>query len=209
VTEGFTPYPLPVTERTSGRAITALVLAIAAFVVCPLIPAVAALFVAATAAREIRESGGAVTGEGLVTASRIVAIANIVTSIVVIPILFAIAIPTFLGAQERAQDRAAQSNLRSAITAGKLFFVENMRYPGAAEIAQIEGGLTFVDAAVPQDDGSVAVRPNGPAAFFAIKSDSGTCFYVRDTLVNTEFATDENCGASEVQNFVAGDFPEG
>jgi type IV pilus assembly protein PilA len=39
--------------------------------------------------------------------------------VLIITILIAIAIPTFLGARSRAQDRAAQSNLRDALTAEK------------------------------------------------------------------------------------------
>ena len=41
--------------------------------------------------------------------------------VLIIGILIAIALPTFLGARTRAQDRAAQSNLRNAIAAAKTF----------------------------------------------------------------------------------------
>jgi len=39
--------------------------------------------------------------------------------VLIIAILIAIAIPTFLGAQDRARDRAAQSDLRNAFTAAR------------------------------------------------------------------------------------------
>ena len=39
--------------------------------------------------------------------------------VLIIAILIAIAIPTFLGAQNRARDRGAQSDLRNGITAVK------------------------------------------------------------------------------------------
>lgn len=39
--------------------------------------------------------------------------------VLIIAILIAIAIPTFLGAQNRARDRGAQSDLRNAMTAAK------------------------------------------------------------------------------------------
>src|SRR5262245_36990728 len=39
--------------------------------------------------------------------------------VLIIAILIAIAIPTFLGAQNRARDRGAQSDLRNALTAAK------------------------------------------------------------------------------------------
>jgi hypothetical protein len=57
--------------------VVALVLAIASFMVCPLIPAIIALVIASQAKQEIVYSGGRVGGEGLVTAARIVAWINI------------------------------------------------------------------------------------------------------------------------------------
>ena len=45
--------------------------------------------------------------------------------VLIIGILIAIALPTFLGARTRAQDRAAQSNLRNGIAAAKTFFTDS------------------------------------------------------------------------------------
>src|SRR5205814_511995 len=42
--------------------------------------------------------------------------------VLIIGILVAIALPTFLGARKRAQDKAAISNLRNAIAAAKTYF---------------------------------------------------------------------------------------
>ncbi|HEY0399041.1 MAG TPA: hypothetical protein VGF00_11670 [Acidimicrobiia bacterium] len=72
---GSQPYQ-PV-ARTDGAAIAALVLAIASFVICPVIPAIVALVVASTARRNIAASGGAVQGLGLCQAATIVAWVNI------------------------------------------------------------------------------------------------------------------------------------
>src|SRR5687767_111788 len=41
--------------------------------------------------------------------------------VLIIAILIAIAIPTFLGARKRAQDRQAQSNIRNALLAEKTY----------------------------------------------------------------------------------------
>src|SRR5205823_13735930 len=51
--------------------------------------------------------------------------------VLIIAILIAIAIPTFLGARKRAQDRAAQSSLRNALTAAKTIFSDNETYANA------------------------------------------------------------------------------
>lgn len=64
--------------RTSGAAISALVLAVASFVVVPFVPAVAAILVAARARRTIAASGGAVRGLNLCAIARVVAWVNLV-----------------------------------------------------------------------------------------------------------------------------------
>ncbi len=51
--------------------------------------------------------------------------------VLIIGILIAIAIPTFLGARERAQDRAAQSSARNALTSGKVIFTDAEDYTQA------------------------------------------------------------------------------
>lgn len=48
--------------------------------------------------------------------------------VLIIAILIAIAIPTFLGARQRAQNRAAQSNLRNALTAEKTHYTDGEAY---------------------------------------------------------------------------------
>ena len=63
--------------QTDGKAIGALICAIAAFVICPFVPAVVALILAGQAASSIRASGGRLTGEGMVTAARVIAWINI------------------------------------------------------------------------------------------------------------------------------------
>jgi len=54
-----------------------LVLAIASFIVCPLIPAVAALAMIPGARRAIVASGGTVEGLGILTAAKVIAWVNV------------------------------------------------------------------------------------------------------------------------------------
>lgn len=75
---GAASVPAPnAVPRTSSNAVVALVLAICSFVICPLIPAVVALFLAGSAQREIDTSGGWVTGTGLVQGAKIASWINI------------------------------------------------------------------------------------------------------------------------------------
>jgi hypothetical protein len=59
--------------KTEGTAIVALVLSIVSWVFCPLIAAIVALALAHAAGNKIDASGGRLTGNGLVTAAKIIA----------------------------------------------------------------------------------------------------------------------------------------
>jgi type IV pilus assembly protein PilA len=53
--------------------------------------------------------------------------------VVIIGILAAIAIPTYVGQQDEARNTAAQAQLRTAATAQQLFYAEEDAYAGTAE----------------------------------------------------------------------------
>ncbi|MER3521874.1 MAG: hypothetical protein C4317_06775, partial [Acidimicrobiia bacterium] len=68
--------------------------------------------------------------------------------VLIIAILISIAIPTFLGARRRAQNRAAQSNLRNALTTEKTYYVDTQRYTDVpAQLQQVENSLLWVNNA--------------------------------------------------------------
>ena len=74
---GYPGYGYAAPTQTSQNATIALVLAIVSWLLCPVIPAVVALFLCRSAKQEIAASGGRITGEGLVTASKVVSWLNI------------------------------------------------------------------------------------------------------------------------------------
>ena len=65
--------------------------------------------------------------------------------VLIIGILIAIALPTFLGARGRAQDKAAASDLRNGLTAAKTFFTDGDTYVGydVAAATAIEPSLAW------------------------------------------------------------------
>jgi type IV pilus assembly protein PilA len=64
--------------------------------------------------------------------------------VVVLIIAIAIAIPTFLGARTRAQDRAAQSSLRNALVAAKSIYTDSQDYSKAVKILLRFPGVDLV-----------------------------------------------------------------
>jgi type IV pilus assembly protein PilA len=107
--------------------------------------------------------------------------------VLIIAILIAIAIPTFLGLRRRAQDRAAQSNLRNALTAGKAFYTDDETYAGfdAGEGEIIEPSLTWVDGDTGANSGQVGVRvADVEYLLLTAYSASGTYFCVEDDVLD-------------------------
>ena len=103
--------------------------------------------------------------------------------ILIIAILLAIAIPTFLGARARAQDRAAQSNLRNAFTAAETTYANSEDYSGAtaAGLSSVEPSLSFVAGAVSTKSAvSVPSTLTSGQQYWtaAAFSQSGNCFYI-------------------------------
>ena len=73
--------------------------------------------------------------------------------VLIIAILIAIAIPTFLGAQDRARDRSAQSDLRNAVTAAKTVATDNGgRFLNDADLPIAQGDMPDVEPAINFDD---------------------------------------------------------
>jgi len=103
--------------------------------------------------------------------------------VLIIAILIAIAIPTFLGAQDRARDRGAQSDLRNALTAAKTVATDNsgqFDLVTLTALAAAEGALTYAatgsDTVIGVVGGGVATTPNPNFISFYKQSKSGKWF---------------------------------
>jgi type IV pilus assembly protein PilA len=111
--------------------------------------------------------------------------------VLIIAILIAIAIPTFLGARTRAQDRAAQSNLRNALTAEKSYYTDSQAYTAVtASLKAIEPSLTYRADAAPANVNEIYVDASTAGQVtLGTKSASGTCFYIKDIATGTGSGT--------------------
>jgi type IV pilus assembly protein PilA len=108
--------------------------------------------------------------------------------VLIIGILIAIALPTFLGARERAQNRAAQSDLRNGLVTAKSFFTDNESYTGFTNTAAAaaEPSLTWAVAAT-TTVGTVAITvsgANGVTVLLQTEAASGDGFCVTDTATS-------------------------
>jgi type IV pilus assembly protein PilA len=103
--------------------------------------------------------------------------------VLIIGILIAIALPTFLGARTRAQNRAAQSDLRNALVAAKTLYTDNSTYVGAtaAGLPAVEPSLNYVAGAATGTSLGIMVAPSATDWSANRLSASGFCYYISDT----------------------------
>jgi len=133
--------------------------------------------------------------------------------VLIIGILIAIALPTFLGARTRAQNRAAQSDLRNSLAAAKTFYTDANTYTVTATILPalqaIEPSLTFITAASTVAAPSVSVASDADSFAAARMSASGTCYAIIDQTVGATAGTYRTspaaCDGNTHLGVVAGD----
>lgn len=115
--------------------------------------------------------------------------------VLIIGILVAIAVPSFLGARGKANDRAAQADLRNALTAAKTYYADKQYFPNAAGLEAEEPSLNYADTAdwsTDPADKTVAVERVGTTSSATSKhiilgktSASGSVFYVQDIAIGS------------------------
>jgi type IV pilus assembly protein PilA len=139
--------------------------------------------------------------------------------LLIMGILLAIAIPTFLGVSNGAKDKAAQSDITNAIISAKAVYTNATSYTGttAATLKAVEPELTFNNGPVvygTPNTVSFAVSTDGQGIVFAMQSADGRCWYGEDNEEGTatvpNFTTTTGLTALQGVNYsgtVAGSTP--
>jgi len=137
--------------------------------------------------------------------------------LLILGILLAIAIPTFLGTTKGAEDRQAQSDLSNALIAAKAIYTQTGNYPSAAamvtaltkqepELSYVSGttGTTTLSTKATKisiyTNATLTTSSKGQELIIASYSaNSGVCWLVKD--IDTKTAT-LTVGAGDHYNFV-------
>ena len=130
---------------------------------------------------------------------------ELMTVILIIAVLVVLALPTFLGARKQAFDRAAQADVRNAFAAERAYYTDTLTYTtNPATMTAIEAAITYLDGDTPlvTDVAYLHLHPIPNELFISAMSESGTCFYLRETDGGgAEFATDPACGVADTQTY--------
>ena len=107
---------------------------------------------------------------------------EIMTVVLIIAVLIAIAVPSFLGAKTRASDRSAQSSLRIAITNVKAIYsdTESFTEVTVGALSAAESSLRFTSGPSTGPN-LVSVASAIDGVVLAARSSTGTCYVIADT----------------------------
>jgi hypothetical protein len=133
------PPPLPTgapQSRISALAVWSLVLGVLSTTCFWLITGIPAVICGHMAYSRIKRSAGALEGQGLALAGLITGYVSIAISILILPLLLAIALPNFVKARAVAQMNACIQNLHQIETAKERWALENKKTANDTPTAQ-------------------------------------------------------------------------
>ena len=106
--------------------------------------------------------------------------------VLVIAVLLAIAIPTFLGSREKAQRRAAQSDVRNAYVAQQIFYAGKQEFTESfADLKSIDPSLDWelaplATGAKPTSAGRIYYRlVSDDLVLVATRGENQNCYWIR------------------------------
>jgi competence protein ComGC len=139
------PPPVPPPPANSPAAVWSLILGILSLVCFGFLAGIPAVICGHLAQSRIRQSGGTLVGGGMAIAGLVTGYLGIALSVLVLPLLLAIAIPNFVRAREVARQNACINNLRMIDGAKQQWALENRKLasdtPPAADLARfLRGG---------------------------------------------------------------------
>jgi prepilin-type N-terminal cleavage/methylation domain-containing protein len=117
--------------------------------------------------------------------------------VLVIAVLLGIAIPTFLGTRDRANDRAIASDVRNAFTATRIYYNDKQFYSDDPAVMRgVEPSLRWTDTPLTgtEPPGTIYIEiedyPTTAQTVVVVgRSKAGRCFYLRDIMAGAQAGT--------------------
>lgn len=110
---------------------------------------------------------------------------EVMVVVLVIAVLLAVAVPIFLGARRTANDRAAQTTVRNALTVEMVFFSDDAAFTdGLSALKSVDSSFDYTKLPALMTPGKVYVDVDQTKApddtvIIGAKSASGRCFWLR------------------------------
>jgi type IV pilus assembly protein PilA len=131
---------------------------------------------------------------------------ELMVTVLILGVLIAIGLPTYLGTRERAYDRRTQENIRIAFTAERAYFTDTVTYTeDPTAMTAIEAAMDYQTGATPAATDKVYLHydPVANEVWVSALSETGSCFYLHEINGSgVNFATSAApCGAADTQTY--------
>jgi type II secretion system protein G len=131
-------------KRTVGVAVASLVLGILGFVLLGPLGAIPAVICGHIAKSKIKRDPEHLTGDGMALAGLIMGYVQIGLMVVMVPLMAAIAIPSFVKARSQAQVHSTRATIAALSTAVDLYEVDTGRHPSSlASLVESDGSQNW------------------------------------------------------------------
>lgn len=120
--------------------------------------------------------------------------------ILVIGILIAVALPTYLGARARAADRAIQTDMRTGLAAALAYYTETRDWTGfdRAQAVSEEPRIPWVDGPAPPGRGEISIHVHSGQELLLVGLSSSGTYFCLAQVANSP-ATDRGRGTTFAQ----------
>lgn len=150
-------------KRTVGQATASLILGILSLIVTGILTAIPAVICGHIAKSKIKQNPQHLQGEGQAIAGLVMGYLTIAVSILIIPLMIAIAIPAFVTARDSAQEASCKMNLRIIEQAKDQHALEHASPEG--EVISAEQLNVYLDSSfegmICPGDGDYTISPIG------------------------------------------------
>ncbi len=123
---------------------------------------------------------------------------ELLVALLIISILLAITIPTFLGTRHSAQNRSAESDLHNALVTAKTYYSGRGTYAGLtlATLRSSEPSYDWITGTITtgSPDATISVASGDQHIYLATLSASGQCYFVADVESATSSAINPSDG---------------
>lgn len=113
--------------------------------------------------------------------------------VMILGILLAIGIPSLVGAQQEANDRAVQANVRNAFVATRIYYNAELSYTtSTAAMLEVEPSLAWTSSQLTAASPSTAITIytfGSDVAVVVGRTRTGRCFYLKDAIGGADGGT--------------------
>jgi len=174
-------------KQTAGTAVTSLVLGILGFLPIGFFTAIPAVICGHIAKSKIKKDSN-LTGDGMALAGLIMGYVQIGFALLMVPLLLAIAIPSFVKAREQAQTISTKNSIHILCLAAETYKMDNGMYPESIEaLLSKDGSPAYLNSTLSDAWENPITYKVGDDSFYIVSPGADQLIETDDDITNQQY----------------------